>query len=416
METILRDGVIVCEFKQNFYLFNVFAPKKESVIKLSQNEYSYLKNKIEGNHPSDLPNEEKFNKYFKAKETGEDQLSELLKKKRERNSFKSVENETNVIDYHKSKIDDAKAQFDRNEITLSHIYRCPTKQLLDQSYGEALYYKVRPKIKKGHAILEIGGGLGHMAKSFLNAMKEDAPEVYHSITYTILDLSPELQKYQKENLAQHSSCLNFINANVQTYSARNKFDMVLANEMIADLQVRVIDKENTQDQMVKKYALNIDDKPNKFIFNHEAIKFLETVNELLKPGGFSYITEYGVYHKAISAVELPGHNEYEIDFGHLESVAKTLGLFSELTNVGDYLGFRSDIEVLCRRDKKTLHGLLLPYLKLPELPSKSYTREDLKSEIGEELFESIAGLNFYKLKDKRDELSPYSFYALILEK
>jgi SAM-dependent MidA family methyltransferase len=53
---------------------------------------------------------------------------------------------------------------------------------------------------KGMHFVEVGGGTGTCAVGILDFLKEDYPEIYEKSSYTIVDLSTEMNKLQKANL------------------------------------------------------------------------------------------------------------------------------------------------------------------------------------------------------------------------
>jgi methylase of polypeptide subunit release factors len=52
-------------------------------------------------------------------------------------------------------------------------------------------------------IIEIGGGSGTLADGILTALQRDHPLIYHTCTYTVIDLSLPFVTHQRQRLAHH---------------------------------------------------------------------------------------------------------------------------------------------------------------------------------------------------------------------
>ena len=102
-----------------------------------------------------------------------------------------------LTDYHQRTIADADAQFDHQETTLSHLLRVPHPALAGRTYGEALVDALiaRDAVPAGRVrVLEIGAGLGYVARDAIARLRAAGREV----EYTIVELSPALAAAQRE--------------------------------------------------------------------------------------------------------------------------------------------------------------------------------------------------------------------------
>ncbi|HEY0192803.1 MAG TPA: SAM-dependent methyltransferase, partial [Kofleriaceae bacterium] len=118
--------------------------------------------------------------------------------------------------YHIHDIADAEAQFDHQETTLSHLLRVPHPALaahapgqsegapgtaaMPRSYGQALadVLLARGAVPEGTVrVLEIGAGLGYVARDLIARLRGAGREV----RYTIIELSPVLAGAQQGRLA-----------------------------------------------------------------------------------------------------------------------------------------------------------------------------------------------------------------------
>ncbi|WP_165346808.1 SAM-dependent methyltransferase [Gottfriedia acidiceleris] len=86
--------------------------------------------------------------------------------------------------------------------------------------------------------VEIGGGNGRFASSFLSYCEKKEPEIYHNLTYYIIDASQFHRKLQKELLANHLNCKYF--SNILEIEQINN-GMVFSNELFDALPVRVVE-------------------------------------------------------------------------------------------------------------------------------------------------------------------------------
>jgi 2-polyprenyl-3-methyl-5-hydroxy-6-metoxy-1,4-benzoquinol methylase len=328
-----------------------------------------------------------------------------------------------IVFYHTDVISDANNQFEEVETTLSHMYREPHKGLRNLKYGEAFLEKVLSSNDKKQdlRILEVGCGVGNLAKSFLSKMKSDHPNLYQSLKYTMLDLSKGLQESQKEVCREHIEKIEFISGNVETFDfpKHQKFDFVIANEMIADLSVMAASTENLKinrptnqaEQKVIDYKLDYVNAPPLFLVNTGAILFIEKLRQWLDTNGTAYITEFGPAEDFPIRVRLGGHDEYSINFSHLISVAKNHQLNAKLEKVANFLNFDKEWMVLSGNSYLILSEHILPFLGLKRLDRAPYDETSLKSYLGDL---EVKNLYYGPLKKGRDLLSSELFYSLTL--
>ncbi|WP_179887145.1 SAM-dependent methyltransferase [Bacillus sp. AFS088145] len=86
--------------------------------------------------------------------------------------------------------------------------------------------------------VEVGGGNGRFASSFLSYCEKKEPEIYYNLTYYIIDASQYHGKLQKELLANHLNCKYF--SNILEIEQINS-GMVFSNELFDALPVRVVE-------------------------------------------------------------------------------------------------------------------------------------------------------------------------------
>lgn len=140
--------------------------------------------------------------------------------------------------YHLRGITDPFDNFENRETTVSHIFRERHPFLGNRAYGEAIFHAIHDRfgITFSHA-LEIGGGRGDFAKTFLRAWTRSRPN--GTRRYTIVDLSPVLLRSQRRIVGIQPIPIRLIQADAEQLPFRRGSiaGLVIANEMIADLDV-----------------------------------------------------------------------------------------------------------------------------------------------------------------------------------
>ena len=351
----------------------------------------------------------------------EQHFSTALKLVTEKESVRSSQTHEECVKYHSQSLADAFKQFEVVETTVSHIFREPHVALSNRNYGEALADllltdKVLSKDLGGKhaAILEIGCGVGLVARSILSRIRSKDSALFNKVKYTLFELSPELQRSQREQCADFSLQTEFIRGDVLSWDEpEGCYDFILSNEMIADLPVSPVGE---QLEVVQRYGLEyLLSNPGRLL-NIGAIRLLEKVARALKPKGCALITEYGGVGQDPLIAKFEGHAEFSIDFEVLVKVAKQLNLRVELQTVGELLEFDPQCRIVHGASIDTLSYLLLPYLKHEPLPRIAYTKESLSNKLMSTCGEGLDC--FFNIQDvalkEQWGLTPYKFYALSL--
>ena len=430
----LKESILFYVEEDKYILINGYLDEGQNIIPISSEEYFALMATTEKKELNE--SEQKIIQSWLAKYPAmfyQDYLAEkkqfntlkaMKRLKRLATAYKDVKEDHEVVEYHQTGITDAMEQFDHNETTVSHMFRDKNRALKNRSYGEALCDKIISEIKVGSNLnsIEIGCGTGILANNVLNRLKEKYPEIYAKLNYTMFDLSPALQSAQKIECNGHLDKINFISGNIETYDFKdNKFDLVLSNEVIADLNVSVAEKEklktekglNEAEKLIKTYDLDIKNFPPKFILSTEAIKLIPKLKKILKSDGVAILTEYGSLDEPASTVKLHGHNEYTINFTHLKTVAEFEQMKATVETLGDYLDFDTEVKVLDHRVRVVLQAYLIPFLEMEQLPRRNYDEDLIKKHFGKK-YENIKHLTYRKLGDKNSILNPFRFYAMTM--
>lgn len=350
--------------------------------------------------------------------------------------------------YYEHDVDDAQSQFDDVETTLSHLFRGPSPLLAGASYAErVIQYLINENYLKRDAtqLLEVGGGMGHLAAGILSYLKTHESALYDQLSYTIVDLSPALRSEQLAQLkkAGVEDKVKWISGNVETLTLpENSVDLLISNEVIGDFTtVKLTHESLNLDQhpetneaiaswsseqaealgkagaLLKRYGFPLRDAPEEFYFNVGAIEFISKIEGALRQGGTAFVTEYG----ELMRFPVPGthldHIEFSIHFGFLANAAKQEGLEVVFEYVQNVIGL--DLDAFTLETTRTYFASLKAMLASHgvALEKRAYSHqmfaELLDGHIG---LNAIGDIRFRKIDERCMGLAPHEFKALIVTK
>jgi len=227
---------------------------------------------------------------------------------------------------------------------------------------------------------------------------------------------------QRKRLSAHVPRIRFLENDIENGFGRQRYDLIILNEMIADLTVVKVRKGWLKEKrfalegevkeavaLIKEFQIQVEDAPPLFLFNIGALKVLRNLKKALLPGGKAYIAEYGSLHSYPKSLRLNGHTEHSIHFGHLFHVAKRLGLHPQLEKFSDFLGFNQRVEVIEAQCLDSLKGHLLAFLGR-EIPPRAYTEEMLRKKLGD--FDQFANISFKPVGSGESFMDPGLFWML----
>lgn len=353
---------------------------------------------------------------------------------------------TPIIDFHLHGIEDPLWEFDLAEPTLNHCFRFPNEILGGLDYGSRFWLATLPEIVPRQPldqleVLEIGGGTGTFAKSFINQSRLSNATVANKIrlNYHIADLSPILMQSQKRVLSGLLPPDNHYQLDATELDMPGrKFDLIILNEVVADFPVANVRRRPSEEvddvahrtseqrwkwagdgsAYVEKYGLAGQTTPDQFFINLGALRFIERAWDHLSPCGTVIITEYGSTETyPVQSYHL-NHEEYSVHFGHLAACAVKLGYQCKLLTLKEFLDMDDEVNVLSGREEHILclnhilqkHGTSLPYAVISETAfQQRYLKIAEKTE--------LSGISFLPLK-KGFYFGPRveDFMALILNK
>jgi ubiquinone/menaquinone biosynthesis C-methylase UbiE len=329
-------------------------------------------------------------------------------------------------DYHKDAIVSADEQFEVRETTLSHSFRVPHPALGGESYGARLARALLDRdvlTEKTARVVEVGGGTGLFARCFLDGLAVLSPGLQARVRWTICDLAPELQRSQRERTRPHAVELVRGDA-VALPFATGSVDLLLANEMIADLESVQVERseldrgEGKGAALARRYRLSLGDAPEgPFWLNAGTFAFLSEVSRVLAPGGRAVVTEFGEIDRyPVESTHLD-HREFSIHFGHARSAAEACGLEARIESVPDLLELDPSVPVLVTN--RSFFQVLRTFLGElgVRLEKIAYTRPMLEELVrGKAALGDLQGLRFEPAGERVLGLHPAEFKALILEK
>ena len=296
-----------------------------------------------------------------------------------------------VIDFHLEGIEDASWEFDLIEPTVNHAFRFACEALGGLDYGSRFAVStLRPEVvpllgqKQRIEVLEVGGGTGTFARSFIQQSQKlkDEGQTQADVNYHILDLSPELMQNQRKLLSHLMPADHHFHQDATKFSLPDRaFDLIVSNEVIADFPMATVNRiapesetaaarwEGSGATYLAKYGLETSDAPDSFLLNAGAFEFIERCFEHLVPGGTLLVSEYGSpYRYPAQAFQL-SHEEFSIHFGHLAACATRVGFECRLLMLKDFLGLDDSVPALTGQQEHFLilnhvlrkYGLSLPY-------------------------------------------------------
>ncbi|HEX5057816.1 MAG TPA: SAM-dependent methyltransferase [Kofleriaceae bacterium] len=334
-----------------------------------------------------------------------------------------------LTDYHVHDITKADEQFDHQETTLSHLLRIPHPALANRTYGQALADALLARNAIPQAtvrVLEIGAGLGYVARHVIDRLRESG----RTVAYTIVELSPALAAAQRERLDSDATWIEGDALNVALPDGA--FDVILSNEMVGDLPAKQLsrvdiglelagtgtaDRDKVRAIAPLADAVNLDDAPEPFYLQTGAFELVNKIARWLAPGGTAVVTEFGDANAWPKLSTQLDHPELSTHFGHLQQIARADGLEASIEFVIDLLDFdRSQQGLATTRSHFRALRALATHAGV-ELPKIGYTRELLAHTVAGKLdLATVGDLRFDRIEDRLMGLVPHEFKALLANK
>lgn len=331
-------------------------------------------------------------------------------------------------EYHKESVVEADAQFDHRETTLSHLLRVPHPALGGRTYGQTLIDTLlaRGAIPDGRVrVLEIGAGLGYVARDALARLRATGREV----DYTIIELSPVLETAQRKVVTGAT----WLSGNALELEPSGVFDLILANEMAGDLPARhlaradvgLAEEGSTVDRdklralgggaaLAADLKIPLDDAPDPFFLQTGAFELIARIARWLAPGGTTIVSEFGEIGMWPRLSTHLDHPELSTHFGQLEHAARASGLDAKIEFVIDLLDLDRTQQGLAttRSHFRALRALAAD--AGIDLAKIGYTPALFADAVGGKLdVETIGDLRWDKIEDRLMGLVPHEFKAIV---
>jgi hypothetical protein len=336
--------------------------------------------------------------------------------------------------YYEHEVADADAQFDHQETTLSHLLRVPHPALGGRTYGQTLAEVLlgRGVLPAGKVrVLEIGAGLGYVAKDVIAALKAANREV----EYTIVELAPVLAAAQQARLGDAATWI--LDDVLRVKLADGAYDLILSNEMAGDLPAKRVsradlglhlDGTGTIDPdkvralapgaaIAVNLGVNLDDAPEPLYLMTGAFELIAKLAGWLAPGGTAVVTEFGELSGWPKLSTHLDHPELSTNFGQLKQAATGAGLEATIEFVIDLLDLDRTQQGLAtaRSHFRALRALCAD--RGIDLPKIGYTPELLDAAFAGKLArDSVGELRWDKIEDRLMGLVPHEFKALVARK
>ena len=309
-----------------------------------------------------------------------------------------------------------------------------TPALRGRTYGQTLVDVLleRKAIRTDGTIrvLEIGGGLGYVARDVLERLEAAG----RTVEYTIVELSGVLATAQQAKLGTRATWKVGDVLAVELPEA--SFDLILSNEMAGDLPARQLTRaevglspeSGTVDRAMLRALgggaaiaadlnVNLDDAPEPFYLQTGAFELCARVARWLAAGGTALISEFGDVAKWPTLSTHLDHPELSTHFGQLQQALRYSGLDAGTEFVIDFLDFDRDQQGLAttRSHFRALRALAAD--AGVDLPKIGYTPALLERTVGDKLaLDHVGELRWDKLEDRLMGLVPHEFKVLIAKK
>jgi ubiquinone/menaquinone biosynthesis C-methylase UbiE len=361
------------------------------------------------------------------KDRGDARWDLLLLKIREGWSANAeFESENHLSEFHTHEISSAEGHFETIETTVSHLFREPTEALGGLTYGRLLGRNLK-KLgwwdRPPQVILEVGGGLGYVARELAGGLAADDRQ---GGLYVFVDITRPFLQSQLTLARQAGWQATGAQANAEALPLRNtSIDLIIDNENLADMTAVKLTRQELasgigttslhQEALDWIRKLNLafgEEVPSEFIFNLGPLRFLAEIWRVLKPGGRALLVEFGIDHGFSAPVKLPGHTEYEVQFAHLREAARRLGFKEKYGTLPQFLSIKPDVRVLCT-------GAAYSIRRFCEAEGKSfairaYTESELNGALGE-MGPRLVGHHYHDISDPA-WFGLWDFKVLLLEK
>ena len=330
-----------------------------------------------------------------------------------------------LTEFHLQEITKREGHFDQIETTVSHLFREPSEALQGLTYGRLLakhlrrlgWWAPKPKI-----VLEIGGGLGYVAREMA---AEFSLVERQSVRYIFLDITRPFLKSQL-SLAESRWNRSGLQANAEWLPLKDQsVDLVIDNENLADMTPVLLTRQEVETgrsrQPLRQEALDWIRRlrlplekgvPDECLVNLGPIRFLAELWRVLRPGGKALLIEFGIDTGWPAPVKLPGHTEYEVQYTYLRHTARWLGFQERYFALPQFLKLKRGTRLLCTGATYAIQRFCVAMGK--PFAIRAYTEDELRTTLGN-MLPKLLGCHYHELIDPA-WFGLWDFKVLLLEK
>ena len=325
--------------------------------------------------------------------------------------------------------------------TLAYLFRGPSEALQEQTYGSkfASYLHGKGYLKSNLNLLELGGGSGSLASTFLAEIKNSHPRYYANLKYTILCPDPDnICNLDKEATEK----ITIVKGEITSPPKEPFYDVVICNEVMASMDnvlmhrvpsskdpAKSSDSKNPSQgrdmffgegdsvSYVFRYRLPLEDSPPEFFLNMGAIKTVEAIEKCLKPGGAAFLIEFG---EQFDYPQMTGYGDqllFSTHYNILIHLSEKLGFETNYGYVMEAFGMDTNVQMLATtRSYFTALKYLLGTFGV-QLENRAYSKNEFERLIsGKVSLDELGQLSFENLDNRVMGITPHAVKLLVLKK
>ncbi len=277
------------------------------------------------------------------------------------------EGETHLSDFHTHEIASPESHFETIETTVSHLFREPSEAMGGLTYGRLLAKQLKKHgwwDRKPRIILEVGGGLGYVARDLGGGLSSEERQ---GVRYVFVDITRPFVKSQLAVGREGGWAAAGLQANAEQLPLRDaSIDLAVDNENLADMTP------------VKLTRREVEAGKGASPLHQEALEWIQ----------------------------------YEVQYSHLRQVARFLGFQEKFGALPLFLNMRPDTRVLCT-------GAAYAIRRFCEAAGRSfairaYTESEFRHALGD-MLPKLSGHHFHDISDPA-WFGLWDFKVLLLEK
>ena len=354
-------------------------------------------------------------------------------------------------------IDDKTLELDRNCARLASLLCEPHDALKGRSYGQAVYDAITqyfPITGEKCKILEVGGGLGDTARTFIKTCAQNVPDT--NIEYTIFapDNAGNVD-HLKKVLADIKN-IKIVTGDIEKIAEildGEKYDIIYSDEYIANLpsiNVRKMslggsDEEDEEEeenrrytsdrelktahaaadsnkitfigegdavQLIFKYKLKLYDAPEDFILNSGSLRLLGNLAKLTSFNSQMFIVEFGEDIKYPVQTLEDGKITYSQQFGILKQAAERLGFKARSSYWMEEIDIERDLKMFAttRSQFKAIRQMLAD--RGVELQRRPYSETEFKELLAKAGRTDVVEINYEPAEDSISGLVSHAYKLL----